>query len=171
ELGGSPGNLRITGNLPYNISTPVLFHLLKMSHWINDMTFMLQREVVERMTAVPGNRNYGRLSVMLEYHCKVERLFHVPPEAFRPQPKVHSSVVRLRPHRPRPLQADDENALATVVRTAFGQRRKTLRNGLKSLAAAEVLERLPIDLGTRPEQLGLADYVRISDAISSDGGK
>ena len=171
ELGGSPGNLRIIGNLPYNISTPVLFHLLKMSHWIDDMTFMLQREVVERMTAGPGSRNYGRLSVMLEYHCKVERLFHVPPEAFRPQPKVHSAVVRLRPHRPRPLRAADENALATVVRTAFGQRRKTLRNGLKSLAAAETLERLPVDLGARPEQLGLADYVRISDAISSGGEK
>lgn len=171
ELGGIPGGLRIVGNLPYNISTPVLFHLLKMSQWINDMTFMLQREVVERMIATPGCRNYGRLSVMLEYHCAVERLFHVPPEAFRPRPKVHSSVVRLRPHRPRPLQAADENALARVVRTAFGQRRKTLRNGLKSLAAAEVIERLPVDLGARPEQLGLADYVRISDAISSNGEK
>lgn len=171
ELEGNPGGLRITGNLPYNISTPVLFHLLKMSHWINDMTFMLQREVVERMIATPGSRNYGRLSVMLEYHCAVERLFHVPPEAFRPKPKVHSSVVRLRPHRPQPLQAADENALARVVRSAFGQRRKTLRNGLKSLAAAEVIERLPVDLGARPEQLGLADYVRISNAISSDGEK
>lgn len=171
ELDGIPGGLRITGNLPYNISTPVLFHLFKMSRWMDDMTFMLQREVVERMTASPGSRNYGRLSVMLEYHCAVERLFHVPPEAFRPRPKVRSSVVRLLPRRPRPLQAADEAALATVVRTAFGQRRKTLRNGLKSLAAADVIERLPVDLGARPEQLGLADYVRISDAISTGGGK
>ncbi len=171
ELGGNPGGLRIIGNLPYNISTPVLFHLLKLSHWINDMTFMLQREVVERMTASPGSRNYGRLSVMLAYHCEVERQFHVPPEAFRPKPKVHSAVVRLRPHHPRPLRAADEKVFAAVVRTAFGQRRKTLRNGLKSLAAAEVLGRLPIDLGARPEQLGLADYVRISDAISGKGQK
>ncbi len=171
ELGEIAGDLRVIGNLPYNISTPVLFRLLKMSHSITDMTIMLQREVVERMTAAPGNRNYGRLSVMLAYYCAAERLFPVPPEAFRPIPKVHSAVVRLRPHRQRPAQAADENFFATVVRTSFGQRRKTLRNSLKSLAAAEVLEQLPVDLGARPEQLGLADYVRISDAISAGNEK
>ena len=171
ELGENPGGLRVVGNLPYNISTPVLFRLLKISPLVTDMTFMLQREVVERMAAAPGSRNYGRLSVMLAYHCAVERLFDVPPEAFRPQPKVHSSVVRLRSHRPRPLRAADDDGLAAVVRTAFGLRRKTLRNSLKSLAAPEVLERLPVDLGARPEQLGVADYVRISNAISASGGK
>ena len=171
ELGENPAGLRVVGNLPYNISTPVLFHLLKMSPLVTDMTFMLQREVVERMAAVPGGRNYGRLSVMLAYHCAVERLFHVPPEAFRPQPKVHSAVVRLRPHRPRPLRAVDDDGLAAVVRAAFGLRRKTLRNSLKSLAAPELLERLPLDPGARAEQLGVADYVRISDAIAAGGGK
>ncbi len=171
ELGENPAGLRVCGNLPYNISTPVLFRLLKMSHLIADMTFMLQREVAERMTAAPGSRNNGRLSVMLAYYCAVERLFHVPPEAFRPRPKVHSAVVRLRPRRPRPLQAADENALAAVVRAAFGQRRKTLRNSLKSLAAAETLEQLPLDLGARPEQLALADYVLISDAIAAQDKK
>ncbi len=168
ELAGNGSGLRIAANLPYNISTPVLFHLLKMSRLITDMTFMLQREVVERMTAAPGNRDYGRLSVMLNYYCAAERLFHVPPEAFRPKPKVMSSVVRLRPYRPRPLQVEDEACLALVVRTAFGQRRKTLRNSLKTIAAGNVLEKLPVDLGARPEQLGLADYVNISDAISAE---
>ena len=167
ELGQDLGRLRIVGNLPYNISTPVLFHLLKMSHFITDMTFMLQREVVERMTAARGSRNRGRLSVMLGYYCAAERLFSVPPQAFRPIPKVRSAVVRLRPHRPLPMRAADENCFAAVVRTAFGQRRKTLRNSLESLAAKEALEQLPVDLGTRPEQLALADYVRISDAISA----
>lgn len=166
-LADNEDSLRIVGNLPYNISTPVLFYLLKMSRLITDMTFMLQREVVERMTAAPGSRDYGRLSVMLQYHCAADHLFHVPPEAFRPKPKVISTVVRLQPHRPRPLQAADENCFATIVRTAFGQRRKTLRNSLKSLITGDLLEDLPVDLGARPEQLDLADYVNISDAISA----
>ena len=159
--------LRIAGNLPYNISTPVLFHLLKMSRRITDMTFMLQAEVVERMTAAPGSRDYGRLSVMLGYSCEVQTLFDVPPEAFRPRPRVMSAVVRLRPHEPLPLVAEDEEGLATVVRTAFGQRRKTLRNSLKSLTGAATLERLGIDPEARPEQIAAVDYVRIANAITA----
>ncbi len=165
ELGANPGGLRVVGNLPYNISTPVLFHLLEMADWIKDMTFMLQREVVQRMTATAGNRNYGRLSVMLGYSCAVQWLFDVPPEVFRPRPKVHSALVRLRP-RPPPLRAANEACFAKVVRAAFSQRRKTLRNSLKSVVPAELLEQLPVDLGARPEQLDLTDYARISNAIS-----
>ncbi len=167
-LAGAGGKLRVAGNLPYNISTPVLFHLLKMSRRITDMTFMLQTEVVERMTAAPGSRDYGRLSVMLGYACAAERLFDVPPEAFRPRPRVMSTVVRLRPREPLPLAAADEDGFASIVRTAFGQRRKTLRNSLKTLTGAATLAELGIDPEARPEQLAPADYVRISNAISAD---
>ena len=167
-LGKSGGSLRIAGNLPYNISTPVLFHLLKISRRITDMTFMLQAEVVDRMTAAPGSREYGRLSVMLGYCCTAERLFDVPPEAFRPRPRVMSTVVRLRPHRPLPLAAEDEEGFADVVRVAFGQRRKTLRNSLKPLTGPGVLEQLGIDPGARPAQLAPGDYVRISNWITAE---
>ena len=171
ELADKGNRLRIVGNLPYNISTPVIFHLLKMSRIITDMTFMLQKEVVERMTAAPGSRDYGRLSVMLQYYCAAEQMFLVPPEAFRPRPKVISAIVRLKPQRPPPIKAADENCFETVVRTAFGQRRKTLRNSLKPLLEGGIADVLPVDLGARPEQLSLADYVGISDAISAIGEK
>jgi len=164
------GKLRVAGNLPYNISTPVLFHLLKMSRRITDMTFMLQTEVVERMTAAPGSRDYGRLSVMLGYACATERLFDVPPEAFRPRPRVMSTVVRLRPREPLPFAAADEEGFANIVRAAFGQRRKTLRNSLKKLTSAAMLAELGIDPEARPEQLAPGDYARISNAISADTG-
>ena len=170
SLTGAGGKLRVAGNLPYNISTPVLFHLLKMLHRITDMTFMLQTEVVERMTAAPGSRDYGRLSVMLGYACEAERLFDVPPEAFRPRPRVMSSVVRLRPREPLPIALADEDRFANIVRAAFGQRRKTLRNSLKNLTGATTLVELGIDPEARPEQLAPSDYARISNAISADPG-
>ncbi len=163
--------LRVVGNLPYNISTPVLFHLLKMSRRFTDMTFMLQREVVDRMTATPGSRDYGRLSVMLAYYCSSDKLFAVPPEAFRPQPRVVSTVVRLWPHHPPPLPAADEAGLAALVRAAFSQRRKTLRNCLGQFTGPELLRALDLDPEARPEQLEPGDYIRISNAIAAGRGK
>lgn len=159
--------IRIIGNLPYNISTPVLFHLLQYHEKISDMSFMLQLEVVERMSASVGEKNYGRLSLMLQYFCEAEKLFNVPPQAFTPQPKVNSAIVRLTPHRVLPIAAKDVDCLKLVVRTAFNQRRKTLRNSLKTLISADSLSELSIDLTLRPENLCLGDYVKISDAVSS----
>ena len=164
SLGGK--RVRIIGNLPYNISTPVLFHLLQYYQQIQDMSFMLQLEVVERMAAAVGDKNYGRLSLMLQYFCEAEKLFNVPPQAFNPQPKVNSAIVRLSPHCEPPVKAKDVETLKVVVRTAFNQRRKTLRNSLKTLISASELSELPIDMTLRPENLCLADYVTISDAIS-----
>jgi len=166
ELGLTDKRLRIIGNLPYNISTPVLFHLLQYYDRIEDMSFMLQLEVVERMSANVGDKNYGRLSLMLQYFCQAEKLFNVPPQAFNPQPKVNSAIVRLSPHSKLPVTAKDVDTLKIVVRTAFNQRRKTLRNSLKTLISASELSELPIDMKLRPENLKLADYVMISDAIS-----
>ncbi len=159
--------LRIIGNLPYNISTPVLFHLLKYYERIEDMSFMLQLEVVERMSAGVGDKNYGRLSLMLQYFCEAEKLFNVPPQAFIPQPKVNSAIVRLTPYKQLPIPAKNIENLKLVVRTAFNQRRKTLRNSLKTLITDESLSDLAINTKLRPENLSLADYVKISDAISS----
>lgn len=159
--------IRIIGNLPYNISTPVLFHLLNYHKKILDMNFMLQLEVVERMAAQVGEKNYGRLSLMLQYFCAAEKLFNVPPQAFSPQPKVNSAIVRLTPFRNLPLPARDVETLKIVVRTAFNQRRKTLKNSLKTLVSDEVLDDLAIDSKLRPENLSLSDYVKISDAIHS----
>lgn len=167
SLQPSPHSLRVIGNLPYNISTPVLFHLLRQHESIDDMVFMLQLEVVQRMAAGVGDKNYGRLGLMLQYYCEIEHLFNVPSAAFTPQPKVSSAIVRLRPHRRLPLAAQDEAVLQNVIRTAFNQRRKTLRNSLKTLVSDEVFATLPIDISQRPENLSLADYVAISDAISA----
>lgn len=166
ELEISDKRIRIIGNLPYNISTPVLFHLLKYYERIEDMCFMLQLEVVERMSARLGDKNYGRLSLMLQYFCQVEKLFDVPPQAFTPAPKVNSAIVRLRPHEELPITAKDTDCLKVVVRTAFNQRRKTVRNSLKTLISDKALGELDIDMTLRPENLSLADYVKISDAIS-----
>ncbi len=166
ELGrNEPDSLRILGNLPYNISTPLLFHLLDYHALIHDMVFMLQLEVVNRMAALPGSPDYGRLSVMMQYHCKVEKLFTVPPGAFTPQPKVDSAIVKLTPWRPLPHPARNPDTLAKVVRTAFSQRRKTLRNTLKTLLPPDKLDTLGLDLTLRPENIGLCDYVRISDLV------
>ncbi|MEQ9021309.1 MAG: 16S rRNA (adenine(1518)-N(6)/adenine(1519)-N(6))-dimethyltransferase RsmA [Pseudomonadales bacterium] len=154
--------LRIIGNLPYNISTPILFHLLNHTDRIEDMLFMLQREVVERMSAEPSTSDYGRLSVMIQYRCEVESLISVPPGSFDPPPKVHSAVVRLRPRNPEP-KAVSEEALDTIVRSAFGNRRKTLRNSLRNELDADSMEKLGIDPGLRPENLSVSDFVKLAN--------
>jgi 16S rRNA (adenine1518-N6/adenine1519-N6)-dimethyltransferase len=155
--------LRIVGNLPYNISTPLIFHLLGHSGIIKDMHFMLQKEVVERLAAQAGDKHYGRLGIMTQYYCQVDNLFMVPPEAFSPQPKVDSAIVRLTPHQQLLLMAKDAKDLATIVRTSFSQRRKTLRNNLKNMITSEQIEQLEIDPSIRPERIPLSDFIKLSD--------
>lgn len=165
-LSDTPRSLRIVGNLPYNISTPCMFHLLNYQSLIRDMTFMLQLEVVHRLAAQPGDPHYGRLGLMMQYYCQVEHLFDVPPTAFTPQPKVCSAIVRLTPHQQPPVSVEDISCLQDVVRIAFTQRRKTLKNSLSTLISEAELSKLPIDTSLRPENLSLADYALISDSIS-----
>jgi len=165
ELAGA-GQIRVVGNLPYNISTPLIFHLLEYANQIQDMHFMLQKEVVLRLTAKPGTGAWGRLSLMVQYFCDAEFLLEVPPEAFNPAPKVDSAVVRLTP-RPPPYPAKDLNQLELVIKTAFAQRRKTLRNTLKSLFNAEQLIELGIDPSARAETLHLEQYVMLSNKLTS----
>ncbi len=158
--------LRVAGNLPYNISTPIIFHLLAARGAIADMHFMLQKEVVERLAAEPGGPDWGRLSVMTQYYCQVESLFVVPPEAFVPRPKVDSAIVRLTPHAELPAPAHDEVRFAEVVKAAFGQRRKTLRNNFKGIIDAEALTALGIDPARRPQTLRVAELVAISNHLT-----
>lgn len=160
-LAANSSPLRIVGNLPYNISTPLLFHLFGFSRHIADMHFMLQKEVVDRLCAAVGSGNYGRLSVMAAYHCQPEALFDVPPECFEPRPQVTSTVVRLVPHAKPPVEVDLDR-LRAVVNAAFVQRRKTLRNALKQWIEASDLTALGIDPGLRPQNLSLADYANIA---------
>lgn len=155
--------LRVVGNLPYNISTPLIFHLLSQADAISDMTFMLQKEVVDRLTASPGTRDWGRLSIMVQYYCQADYLFFVPPGAFSPPPKVDSAVVRLLPYPTLPHPADDEDHLRRLVAQAFTQRRKAIRNSLKSLVSLEQFEAAGIDAGLRPDQLSVADYVALAN--------
>ena len=162
--------IRVVGNLPYNISTPLLFHLLKFRDRILDMHFMLQKEVVDRMAAGPGSKTYGRLGIMLGCHLSIESLFDVPPEAFEPPPEVTSAVVRLDPLPPDTFDIQDEAGLSTLVTTAFMQRRKTLRNSLKKLAERADFEATDIDAGLRPEQVSIADYVRLSNYLRQKSG-
>ncbi|WP_415890307.1 16S rRNA (adenine(1518)-N(6)/adenine(1519)-N(6))-dimethyltransferase RsmA [Neptuniibacter sp. SY11_33] len=162
--------LRIVGNLPYNISTQLIFHLLSHAEQVEDMHFMLQKEVVDRMAAGPGENNYGRLGIMAQYYCKVESLFVVPPGAFNPAPKVDSAIIRLTPYRELPHVAKDVSQFETVVRTAFNMRRKTLRNNLKPLLTADALEEIGIDPGLRPERLPVSDFVRISNYLTDQKG-
>jgi len=161
RLGGS---LRIVGNLPYNVSTPLLFALLPIAEHVCDQHFMLQREVVERMAAAPGSKDYGRLSVMLQWRYRVERLFNVAPGAFHPVPKVQSSIVRLRPLPPELLPAVALEDLAAMVAAAFGQRRKTLRNAVASLLSEAQIEQAGVDPGARAETLDVAAFVRLCRA-------
>nr|WP_300306690.1 16S rRNA (adenine(1518)-N(6)/adenine(1519)-N(6))-dimethyltransferase RsmA [Halomonas sp.] len=161
--GGQP--LRVVGNLPYNISTPLISHLLEAGDAIQDMTFMLQKEVVDRLAAPPGGGERGRLSVLAQYFCEVESLFVVPPEAFVPRPKVDSAIVRLTPHKEKTCVAKDEKLLFEVVREAFAQRRKTLRNNLKGRITGERLSELGIDPGRRPQTLSVEEFVIIANAI------
>ena len=164
-LARGPHDLRIIGNLPYNISTPILFHLLDQADAIADMTFMLQKEVVERMVAAPGSGDYGRLSVMLQVKCEVEWLLDVPPEAFSPPPKVDSAVVRLRPHTTPRYNCKDEKRLQSLLTTAFNMRRKTLRNALKGQGSAEQFDAAGIDLSLRPEEVDVATWVRLGNLL------
>lgn len=155
--------LRVAGNLPYNISTPLLFHLIGQADVIQDMHFMLQKEVVDRMAAEPGGGEYGRLSIMVQYHCEVTRLFTVGPGAFRPAPKVDSAIVRLVPRREPLVTVKDYPTFAALVNRAFSQRRKTLRNTLKGLLTGEQIQSLGIDPGLRPEELGLPEYAALAN--------
>jgi 16S rRNA (adenine1518-N6/adenine1519-N6)-dimethyltransferase len=162
--GGRP--FRVVGNLPYNISTPLLFHVLQWSHLIIDMHFMLQQEVVRRMAAAPGGKTWGRLSLMCQYSCTVTPLFNVRPEAFTPAPKVHSSIVRLTPHEKPPVDIADLSTFRQVVSQAFSMRRKTLRNSLRGLVSVSVIESAGIDPGARPESLDLEQFASLSNLIS-----
>lgn len=162
--------LRVVGNLPYNISTPLLFHLVDQADAIEDMHFMLQKEVVERMAAGPGSKTYGRLSVMLQVSCEVTPLFDIGPESFDPPPKVDSSLVRLRPLAHPALGADELAGFSGFLATAFGQRRKTLRNNLKGLLDGERIGALGIDPGARTETLGVDDLIRLYRAARHPAG-
>lgn len=165
------GPLRIVGNLPYNISTPLIFHLLEQAGVVRDMHFMLQKEVVQRLAAQAGDNHYGRLGIMAQYFCRVQPLFEVGPGAFRPAPKVASAIVRLVPHEQLPHPTKDLKTLQAVVRTAFNARRKTLRKALASLITVEQLQALGINDGLRPENLTLADYVHIADFLFEHSGE
>jgi 16S rRNA (adenine1518-N6/adenine1519-N6)-dimethyltransferase len=159
--------IRVVGNLPYNISTPILFHLLDNVNHIIDMHFMLQKEVVERMVAAPSTAAYGRLSVMLQYRLQMEYLFTVPPEAFDPAPKVESAFVRCVPYAVLPHVAKNEHLFAKVVTAAFGQRRKTLRNTLKALLDDDGFTALGLDSQLRAENLSVAEFVAIANYLST----
>jgi len=162
------GRIRIVGNLPYNISTPILFHCLDHAAAIADMHFMLQKEVVERMAAPPGSKTYGRLSVMLQLRCSVEALFKVPPGAFRPPPKFDSAIVRLTPLPASALPDIDPRALDRVVRAAFGQRRKTLANALRDVLSAAKIESAGVDPRARAEQLAPDAFVALARLLAAD---
>lgn len=161
--------LRVFGNLPYNISTPLIFHLLKFTNHISDMHFMLQKEVADRLTSIPGRKSYSRLTVMAQYHYHIKQLFDVPPGAFHPVPKVDSRIVRLLPYGKIPYPAKDYVRFETIVKQAFGQRRKTLRNslsGLKQGIPDEAWKALNIDPQKRAENLTVEEFVNLSNHTS-----
>ena len=166
DFGALGADLRVVGNLPYNISTPLLFHLASFAASVRDMHFMLQKEVVDRMVADPGTTDFGRLSVMLQYRFYMERLFVVPPGAFNPAPKVDSAIVRLIPKPAAELTVRDEALLAKLVLAAFGQRRKMLRNNLREFVNEAGLEALGIKPTARAEELGVAEYVKLANALT-----
>lgn len=160
-------SLRIIGNLPYNISTPLIFHLLTFAAYISDMYFMLQKEVVDRLAAKAGDESYGRLGVMVQYHCEVTALFDVPPSAFYPPPQVESSIVKLVPYHDIPHTARNYQHFSTIVKEAFSHRRKTLRNSLKNLVGDADWDKITVDATLRPEQLNVEDYLKISNHFFS----
>jgi 16S rRNA (adenine1518-N6/adenine1519-N6)-dimethyltransferase len=166
DFGALPAPLRIVGNLPYNISSPLLFHFSIYAARITDMHFMLQNEVVERMVAAPSTSEYGRLSVMLQYRFRMEKLIDVPPESFRPAPKVDSAIVRMIPIPADQIAVKDESLFAKVVSSAFGQRRKTLRNTLRPYLAEADFAQLGIDAQLRAENLGVAEFAGITRLLS-----
>jgi len=165
-----PDRLRVVGNLPYNVSTPLLFRLVEVADRLRDAHLMLQKEVVDRMVAAPSTSEYGRLSVMLQYRFEMRKLFDVKPGAFRPPPKVDSAVVRLVPKPAAALVARDRATLARVVTAAFTKRRKQLRNALAGVVDEDGLRALGIDPRLRPENLGIPQYVAIANAVGSGAG-
>ncbi len=158
--------LRLVGNLPYNISTPILFHLLLQAEVIQDMHFLLQKEVVARMAAEPGSKTYGRLSVMIQAYCRVRSLFDIGPGAFKPAPKVDSAFVRLQPLPPEEILPTDADSFARVVTQAFSQRRKTLRNTLKPLMPEKAIRDSGLDPGIRAEQVDIAGFARLAEHLT-----
>ncbi len=156
--------LRVVGNLPYNISTPLIFHLLQFASIIRDMHFLLQKEVVDRITAKPRSGDYGRLSIMVQYRCEATRLLSVAAECFSPPPRVQSALLRLIPHKTPPFQAHDERRLANLVSAAFSHRRKTLRNSLKSLMSSDQIVSVGIDPGCRAEELTVEQFVSLANS-------
>jgi 16S rRNA (adenine1518-N6/adenine1519-N6)-dimethyltransferase len=162
--------LRVVGNLPYNISTPLIFKLLDQSEVIADMHFMLQLEVVERLAASPGGKDWGRLGVMAQFQCEVELLFEVPPDAFYPPPKVQSAVVRLTPYSTSPFPDVERADLARVVTQAFAQRRKTLRNNFKGVLTDADWGALQIDPSTRAETLTIDDFISVTHRLIQTNG-
>jgi 16S rRNA (adenine1518-N6/adenine1519-N6)-dimethyltransferase len=158
---------RLVGNLPYNISTPLLFHVLQWQALVTDMHFMLQLEVVKRMAAQPGTKAWGRLSVMCQYYCEVTPLFTVPPEAFSPSPKVQSMFVKLVPHKQPPVEIPDMPAFQRLVTQAFSMRRKTLRNCLRGMLETAQIEACGIDAGARPETLGLEQFAALARQLEN----
>lgn len=159
---------RLIGNLPYNISTPLIFHVLQWNDLVLDMHFMLQKEVVDRMAAPPGSRTYGRLSVMTQFRTDVIPLFDVPPESFSPAPKVHSSIVRLKPLKEPPFDAGSFDSLSRVVAAAFSMRRKTLRNSLRNVLTEDQILIAGIDPGQRAEQLSLSQFAALARLLPYD---
>jgi len=168
KLAEEQQKIRVFGNLPYNISTPLMFHLFKFCDIIQDMHFMLQKEVVKRLCAAPNSKAYGRLTIMTQYFCQVMPVLEVPPSAFKPAPKVDSAVVRLIPHQQLPHAVKDLYWLNRVTAQAFNQRRKTLRNALSTLISPENLTALSIDLNARAENLSIADYARLADWLADN---
>lgn len=170
DFGALPAPLRVVGNLPYNVSTPLLFQVARFADRIQDCTFMLQKEVVDRMAAGPSTSDYGRLSVMLQYRFKVRRLFIVPPGAFHPPPKVDSAIVRMVPLGEDRLRTRDDKRFAEVVMSAFGQRRKTLRNTLKPWLKTDDFATLGIDSQLRAENIGVAEFIALTNATLKPAG-
>jgi 16S rRNA (adenine1518-N6/adenine1519-N6)-dimethyltransferase len=166
-----PAPLRIVGNLPYNISSPLLFHFAAYAERIRDMHFMLQNEVVDRMVAEPSTPAYGRLSVMLQYRFHMEKMLDVPPESFRPAPKVDSAIVRMIPLPASEIEVCNEKLFAAIVKMAFGQRRKTLRNTLRSYLSEEDFEKLGINAQLRAENLAVSDFIKLSNYLDQRPAK
>jgi 16S rRNA (adenine1518-N6/adenine1519-N6)-dimethyltransferase len=166
DFAALPAPLRVVGNLPYNVSTPILFRIAAVADRLQDAVFMLQKEVVERMVAAPDTEAYGRLSVMLQYRFAMELLFRVPPGAFTPPPKVDSAVVLMEPLAEDRLRARDEDFFAKVVMAAFSQRRKTLRNAVRALVDDQAFVKAGIDPGRRGETLSTAEFVALADATA-----
>ncbi len=165
EFATESNSLRVIGNLPYNISTPLLFHLFQHLDAIKDMHFMLQKEVVERLVAIPGTKDYGRLSIMAQYYSKPELMFIVKPGAFNPPPKVDSAIVRLTPKSKQEMIKTDVKLMNQIVTSAFSLRRKTIRNSLKNFLESTDFEALQLDPKARAENLSLSDYIAITEYI------